>query len=62
MMLKIAVCIWWLGGLIIFSLVGLNGGSSAWVGVILCFILLILSMLDLKFGWGKSDDPNDWSV
>jgi hypothetical protein len=61
-MLKWMAVIWWTGGLIIFISIALNGGSSAWVGIILCAIFLALSILDANSGWGKSDDPNDWSV
>lgn len=62
MMLKLMAIVWWGGGLLIFSLVALNGGSSAWVGIVLCALLLVLSLVDIKWGWGHSKDPNDWSV
>jgi len=57
-MLKATIVIFWAIGLIIFGLVAFNGGWAAWVGVIMCALLMFLSILD----WGNSDDPNDWSV
>jgi hypothetical protein len=57
-MLKTMVALWWTVGLIIFSLVAISGGTMAWVGIIMCALLLVLSIFD----WGNSKDPNDWSV
>lgn len=57
-MLKGVVIAWWATGVIIFLAVVLSGGWAAWVGLILCLLLLVLSIFD----WGHSDDPNDWSV
>jgi len=57
-MLKVMVVLWWAIGFVVFSLIALNGGWAAWVGVIMCALLLFLSVFD----WGNSDDPNDWSV
>jgi len=59
---KVVAIIWWLSGLIIFSLVAAHGGSSAWVGIILCAILLVLSIVDARWNWDNSKDPHDWSV
>lgn len=51
-MFKVVAIIWWLSGLIAFSLVAANGGSSAWVGIVLCAILLVLSVIDAR--WSKN--------
>jgi len=57
---KYVAIVWWAAGLIAFSLVALHGGEAAWVGIVLCAILLVLSIIDPLATDPK--DPHDWSV